>query len=290
MPVESERPYAWIQETERQADGTMAPGLTVFLVNRECPWRCAMCDLWRYTTVGRGAPGSITRQMDIAFQEAGVERLGWVKLYNAGSFFDLGAIPSEDYPGIAERCRSFSRVIVECHPSLVGEPLVRFRNLLGPTVRLEVAMGLETVHPEALEQMNKRFDPEGFRRSARFIRENACDLRVFLLARPPFVPRLEVEAWLDRSIDFAFECGADPVVVIPTRVGNGAMERLVRMGLHSPPELSQLERAMEYGLSRRRGRVFVDLWDMETLVGVDEDLARRRAHLEEMNATQGLRR
>ncbi len=286
MPVTSERPYAWLKEVERQADGRMAPGITVFLVNRECPWRCAMCDLWRYTLPGRGAAGSIARQIDIAFREAGTEGMEWVKLYNAGSFFDLGAIPAEDYPGIAGRCRAFSRVIVECHPSLVGRPLLRFRDLLGPRVRLEVAMGLETVHPEALEQMNKRFDLAGFRRAAWFIRGNQCDLRVFLLARPPFVPMQEVERWLERSIDFAFGSGADPVVIIPTRVGNGAMERLVRMGLHSAPAFSLLERGMEYGLSRGSGRVFVDLWDVESLVGADTDLARRRAVLEQMNASQ----
>lgn len=285
--VGSERPYAWLLERERQADGRMASGLTVFLVNRECPWRCAMCDLWRYTLVERGAAGSIARQMDIALRESGAEGVEWVKLYNAGSFFDLGAIPSGDYPEIAERCRGFSRVIVECHPSLVGKSLVRFRELLGPTVRLEVAMGLETAHAEALQQLNKRFDLVGFQRAARFIHESGCDLRVFLLARPPFVPVQEVEPWLRRSIDFAFECGADPVVIIPTRVGNGAMERLVRMGLHSPPAFALLERGLEYGLSRRRGRVFVDLWDVEGLVGPDTDLDRRRAALEQMNVSQG---
>lgn len=287
MPVTSQRPYAWLKEVERQADGRMAPGITVFLVNRECPWRCAMCDLWRYTLPGRGAAGSIARQIDIALREAGTEGMEWVKLYNAGSFFDLGAIPAEDYPGIAERCRAFSRVIVECHPSLVGNSLVRFRDLLGPKVRLEVAMGLETMHPEALEQMNKRFDLVGFRRAAWFIRGNLCDLRVFLLARPPFVPMQEVERWLERSIDFAFNSGADPVVIIPTRVGNGAMERLVRMGLHSAPAFSLLERGMEYGLSLGRGRIFVDLWDVEGLVGQDTDLAGRRAALEQLNASQG---
>jgi len=265
----------------------LTSGLTVFLVNRECPWRCAMCDLWRYTLPAKGAPESIPRQMDVALRESGASELDWVKLYNAGSFFDLGAIPAEDHPAIAERCRGFSRVIVECHPSLVGAPLLRFRDLLGRRTRLEVAMGLETAHPKALEQLNKRFDLEGFRRSARFIRANGCDLRVFLLARPPFVPVAEVEAWLERSIGFAFECGADPVVLIPTRLGNGAMERLASMGLHSVPSLDLLEHGMQFGLGLKRGRVFVDLWDVEQLVGSHPDLASRRLALERMNAIQG---
>ena len=40
-----------IVEDERTADGAVARVATVFLTGRECPWRCAMCDLWRYTTV-----------------------------------------------------------------------------------------------------------------------------------------------------------------------------------------------------------------------------------------------
>ena len=44
-----------IVEDERAADGGRARMATVFLTGRECPWRCAMCDLWRYTTVERHA-------------------------------------------------------------------------------------------------------------------------------------------------------------------------------------------------------------------------------------------
>ena len=41
-----------IVEDERTAEGSIARVATVFLTGRECPWRCAMCDLWRYTTAG----------------------------------------------------------------------------------------------------------------------------------------------------------------------------------------------------------------------------------------------
>jgi uncharacterized Fe-S cluster-containing MiaB family protein len=82
-----------------------------------------------------------------------------LKLYNAGSFFDAGAIPTADHPAIAERCRNFPRVVVECHPSLVGERMLPFRDRLGAT-RLEVAMGLETAHPGVLAKLDKRMTTE----------------------------------------------------------------------------------------------------------------------------------
>src|SRR5436190_547002 len=53
-----------------------------------------------------------------------------IKLYNSGSFFDPRAIPQEDYVAIAERVRAFERVIVECHPALVGGSAGEFRDLL----------------------------------------------------------------------------------------------------------------------------------------------------------------
>jgi hypothetical protein len=44
---------------------------------------------------------------------------------------------------------------------------------------------------------------------------------------------------------------------------------------------------MEYGLSRRQGRVFADLWDIERLFDCTCSPART-ARLREMNATQRL--
>ncbi|HTH46533.1 MAG TPA: radical SAM protein, partial [Candidatus Limnocylindria bacterium] len=134
-----DRPAGTLIEEEPDEDGNLRRSLTVFLTNRECPWRCLMCDLWQHTTRHAVAVGAIPQQIDAAFaNEPGP--FDQLKLYNAGSFFDAGAIPPADHPAIAGRCRGFSRLIVECHPSLVGERILPFRDQLGPT-RLEVALG-----------------------------------------------------------------------------------------------------------------------------------------------------
>jgi len=39
---------------------------TVFLTGRECPWRCAMCDLWRFTTLHDTPAGAIPAQIQAA--------------------------------------------------------------------------------------------------------------------------------------------------------------------------------------------------------------------------------
>src|SRR5205085_1817482 len=152
-------------------------------------------------------------------------------LYNAGSFFDPRAVPDADYDAVAGTLAGLSRVIVESHPALVGPRVDRFLAALArfggaPPPRLEVAMGLETAHPEALDRLNKRFTLDDFRRAANALGERRVDLRVFLLISPPFVPAADQDAWLLRSLDAAFSCGAIVVSLVPTRQGNGTMEAL----------------------------------------------------------------
>ncbi|HEU5020528.1 MAG TPA: radical SAM protein [Bryobacteraceae bacterium] len=270
--LDPRRPWAFFVEEERSKDGERVPVATVFLTNRECPWRCLMCDLWKNTLAASVAAGAIPEQIDYALGRLPAARQ--IKLYNSGSFFDPRAIPPGDYAAIAERVRSFERVIVENHPALVGEAAVRFRDLAGRP--LEIAMGLETAHPEILEKLNKRMTLDQFRRAADFLRANGIDLRVFILVKPPFMREEEAVEWAARSVDFAFDCGATAITLIPTRGGNGAMEELS----FAPPRLDTLEAAFEYGLGLRRGRVFVDLWDVRS------DDAARIDRLRRLNLTQ----
>lgn len=253
------RPWAFFVEDERSPSGEIVPVATIFLTNRECPWRCLMCDLWRNTLDADTPPGAIPAQIDHALRQLPVAR--HIKLYNSGSFFDPRAIPPEDYPAIASYLAPFERVIVECHPALVGDDCFRFRDRLsGP---LEVAIGLETVHPEILPRLNKGMTLPQFAAAADRLLRNGIDLRVFILVKPPFLEQEEdAVEWAARSVDFAFDCGATAVTLIPTRAGNGAMEALAASGEFSPPSFSAVEAAADYAVGLRRGRAFVDLWEV----------------------------
>ena len=123
-------------------------------------------------------------------------------------------------------------------------------------------MGLETVHPEILPRLNKRMTLDRFRSAARFLREARIALRAFVLAGLPFASDEESLEWACRSIEFAFDCGASAVAVIPTRTGNGALDALANGGEFRPPRVATLEAALDFGLGLRRGRVFADLWDL----------------------------
>jgi uncharacterized Fe-S cluster-containing MiaB family protein len=269
-------PYDFFVEEECNRDGVIDSVATIFLTNRECPFRCLMCDLWRNTLTTTVPAGAIPAQIDHALARLAAARQ--VKLYNSGSFFDLRAIPAADYEAIAARVHRFERVIVENHPSFTGVACLRFRDLLDGA--FEIAMGLETVHPQVLAGLNKRMTLDQFSAAASFLRRHEIDLRVFILVQPPLMPPAEALMWAERSLDFTMECGATAATLIPTRGGNGAMEALS----FAPPALAVLESAVEYGLRLRAGRVFADLWGVRE--GCPDCHALRVARLRQMNLQQ----
>lgn len=258
-PTDAYRPHASFVEPERTRHGIVEDVLTVLLTNRECPFRCLMCDLWKNTTQKRVPIGAIPAQIEIAL--AGARAATQAKLYNAGNFFDAQAIPPADLSRVAEQMAPFRSVVVECHPLLVGPRCTAFARMLGG--ELQIAMGLETVHPDVLPRLNKRMTLDDFARASRFLVGRSIPVRAFILLRPPPLDEDEGLDWARRSIDWAQDHGVECCVVIPTRAGNGAMEELQARGLFSPPTLASLERAVEHGVGRRRGRVFADLWNVE---------------------------
>jgi radical SAM enzyme (TIGR01210 family) len=280
--VDADKPYAFHVEEERFASGELGPVATVFLSNRECPWRCAMCDLWRNTLPDTVPPGAIPRQIDYALSQLPAARQ--IKLYNSGSFFDPRAIPPEDYPAIATRVSRFERVIVESHPALIGENCFKFQQLIQGT--LEVAMGLETANPTVLDKLNKRMTLEQYATAADRLRTRSIALRSFILVQPPFMPPDESLHWTCRSIDFALNCGATAVTLIPTRGGHGAMDELATYGQYVPANLSIVEDALDYGINLGGARVFADLWDISRVQCPSCCCDARVRRLRSMNASQ----
>jgi archaeosine synthase beta-subunit len=280
--VTEEKPSAFFVESERAASGAIEQTATIFLTNRECPWKCVMCDLWRNTTVSPVSPGSITRQIEFALSQ--LPSASVLKLYNSGSFFDSGAVSPSEWSSVARLCRSFRHVIVENHPRLVGAEVLRFRELLEGT--FEIAMGLETCHPKALDALNKRISLDVYYGAAEFLNRNGIAVRTFLLLNPPFISASEQNFWLRKSIQAAFQADSSVVSLIPTRSGNGALDDLARLGLFQEPTLGEIELAQEYGISEKRGRVFADTWDLERFSCCRACFAPRSARIAGMNLTQ----
>ncbi len=319
-----------------------APALAIFLAGAECPFRCVFCDLWRETLDGPTPPGAIARQVEIALRELGgpgdLDGSGAgsgrraapgelnetvVKLYNASNFFDPRAVPEEDLWAVAALLAPARRVVVECHPRLIldgregrgGDLCRRFAGALagdaGGGAELEVAMGLETVHPEAFPRLDKGMALEDFGAAAARLREMGVLVRAFVLVGAPFVPPEEAVTWAVRSVEHALAAGATHVSLIPVRVDDGTggpdradragsvMAALAARGELTPPRLGQLEEALERSLRVARARsmerlgssgreepvITADLWDLERFATCASCLPVRRARLELANET-----
>jgi len=300
-PLDPSRPYGVFVEEERDSSGDVVPVAAILLTNRECPWKCVFCDLWRNTLDESVDADHILAQTRLGLESCPGAR--WIKLYNAGSFFDPRAIPPDSIPTIADLLARFERVIVESHPALVlrenGSRVVRLRDALrdslgasrgGSSARLEVAMGLETVYPLSLERLNKGMTLDDFARAARILRRSEVDLRAFVLVQPPFTPPEESVHWALRSVEFARDQGARSVALIPTRGGNGALEALRDSGDFVPPRLATLEdaldRALELTAPRGTPVVAADLWDLERFSDCPACFPAREARLRRMNLAQ----
>jgi radical SAM enzyme (TIGR01210 family) len=280
--VDPSRPYAFLVEPERTSEGTVEDTAVIFLTNRECPFRCLMCDLWKNTTDDRVLDGAIAGQIEYALNR--LPRAQHIKLYNAGNFFDAQAIPPADWQRIAELLHPFRTVIVESHPKLIGQHCLALRDRLRPA--LQVAMGLETIHPEILPRLNKRMTLADFEKATLFLMEHDIAVRAFILLRPPFLREDEGVFWAKKSLQFAFDVGVECCVVIPTRAGNGAMEELAGQGQYAPPRLESLEEVLEYGLGLGYGRVFADLWEVERFYSCKHCGPARAERMRTMNLTQ----
>ena len=269
------KPYHAMLEQEIGPDGVLWDVATLFLVNRECPFRCLMCDLWKNTTVDVVDAGDIVAQVEAGLAQTGPGRA--VKLYNSGSWFDPKAVPISAYEPVARLVAGFERVIVESHCAFLGERAEQFLMLLrryNPDVVLEVAIGLETVHPEVLARLNKRVTTADFVTAAAWLRMRGMALRAFVLLRPPFLTEDEGLEWAKRTIDVAVHNGATFTALIPVRGGNGAMDILRAAGDWAPPSLASLEAGLRHGLTISgklpHQRVTADIWDISLFSDADD--------------------
>ena len=280
--VDPQRPYSWLVEKERTISGKIEDTGIIFLTNRECPFHCLMCDLWKNTTDESVSAGAIPAQ--IAWTLERMPEVKHLKLYNSGSFFDERAIPPEDYKEIASLLKNFETIIVECHPKLINDKCLKFRDMLKP--ELHIALGLETVHPKILQHLNKHMTLEDFSNSVNFLTKQDIHTRAFILLRPPLLSESDGIYWAERSIDFAFSSGVECCTIIPVRSGNGAMDFLIKKGDFSLPDIRSLETVLEYGIGLKSGRVFADVWDLGIFSTCNKCLVERTGRLVEMNLSQ----
>lgn len=287
-PKPGDSPIAALIEQEPSCPtGDPLDVLTVLLRGSECRFRCLMCDLWKSTHLGETPAGAIPRQIKEAITSLAADKQQprWLKLYNASNFFANYNVPKVDFPEIAKLCSPFERVIVENHPKVSNASINQFRDEISG--QLEIAMGLETIHPDVLKSLNKGMTLNDFSRACDELLQSSIDVRAFVLLRPPGMCEAEGIEWCLKSIEFAVSCGVRHISVIPLRAGNGAIEHLASQGLFETPHVESLEVILRDSITALVATITVDIWDWPKLRGhCPKCESSRRSRLESANLHQ----
>jgi len=281
--VDPYKAHGSVIDEERRPGATIERALTVFLAGAECPFTCSFCDLWQWTIDGATPNGALVRQLEDVLGTLGEPSPDRLKLYNASNFFDRRAVPIADHAAIAALAAPFTGITVESHARGIGPDVVDFARRLNG--RLEVAIGLETVHADAMAHLNKRLDFDRFDRAADDLAAHDIDLRVFVLLGTPYVRAEESVEWTMRSVEYALARGAAVVSIIPVRGGNGELERLASLGHFTSPTLTELESALDQCLFLGPGVVTADCWDAERLAACDTCRPARLQRLRRLNVS-----
>ncbi|MFM8578618.1 MAG: radical SAM protein [Planctomycetaceae bacterium] len=290
--VSDHLPVATFEELEVASAGRAVRCRVAILSGAECRFTCSMCDLWRHSLERPTEKGRLPKQIHSALVGEPLPPAEWLKLYNGSNFFDARSVPDADLPVIADLCRSRQRVIVENHPRLIGDAVWRFRDRLVGS--LEVAMGLETIHPTILPRLEKRMTIDDFAAATDRLHRESIDVRAFVLLGLPWATAEESLEWCVRSVDFARSIGVRHVSIVPTRTGNGYLDRLEREGAFERPSAALMERAFRAALGGdtpsdipAASVVTLDLWDWHSLAGhCDRCRDRRRSRLSAMALAQ----
>lgn len=270
-----ESPQGFLIDEEPDGQSGVVRTATYFLTGAECRFACAFCDLWKYTLDGPTPTGSLVRQIYQLHEKLASmsESVQWLKLYNASNFFDATNVPSEDVIPIAHACRGFQRVVVENHAALLAPRKVRDQVLefaIACQGELEIAMGLESIDPNAMPLFNKQLHLSAFESACEFLNREGIRMRAFVMLQPPGTPEHESVAWAVKSCRYAFSLGVERCGIVPTRLGNGWLDSLRDAGQWSPPNADQLEHvllALLCDTSENAGVAMVDLWDWEQVAG-----------------------
>lgn len=275
----------FITDMEPDAEGVPKPATTVFLIGKECPFRCLMCDLWKNTVETPSPPGALIAQLQSILPQ--IQHRHTIKLYNASNFFDPQAVPRSERNELARLVKEFELVVVENHPKLMSSQVVEFASQLSG--QLQVAMGLETADETILAWLNKQMTLRDYDRACGFLLENGISIRTFILLPAPGVKGDEVVAHTVASVRHALDCGSHVTSLIPLRAGNGIMDWLMDQNVVQLPTLNLVADTFAASIKlprKKEQRVLLDLWNLAALAGEGVDPVSICNQLEQMNLKQ----
>lgn len=233
-----------------------------FLGTVGCSWAkkggCTMCNYGGFAS-SPGNQGLIRQAEHLLKSWEHKGPLKEINLSALGSFFDEAELPLEARDGVLKRVvsrRTIDLLGVESRPEFITPENIRGTTaILGPRVRLEVGMGLESSNDFIRNVcMNKNLSEEAYLRAVECLKNSNVGVTTHILLKPPFLTEEEAIDDAIASINYAHEKGADRIVLMVSNVKDYTLTSwLVERGLYKVPTLwAVLEVALQIGEEARK--------------------------------------
>jgi archaeosine synthase beta-subunit len=216
---------AHVEFREEWFQGDSVRRAVVFLLTNGCEWAlksghgCTMCGhLAKQTRTHEPISADhFVGQFRTALKTIDSNGVPILNIFNNGSFFNEHEIPVEARRAILSMINgspSIRRLVVECRPEYITEPVVREARTILPDKELEIAIGLESSDDRVRRlAINKGFSLREFAEAARVIKDAGVKLKAYVLLKPPFLSEREAIEDAVQTISTAFSLGVDTVSI-----------------------------------------------------------------------------
>lgn len=255
----SPEPRMW-RERDR-LDDEVVDAFVFIMQTSGCRWShrsgCTMCGYHSDSIPGIDA-GQLHEQLTMAAKRYQGERV--VKIFTSGSFLDGREVPLEVQREVLQTFYGQAeKIVVETRPSFVPG-LDDVGDVVPSGKTLSVAMGLESANDRVLEYaVNKGFTSADWRQAAETVRSAGCEVKTYVLLKPPFLTEEEAiedaVATIDATADVSDAISLNPVAVH----GNTLVEYLWKRDLYRPPWLWSVAAVLDQASRRYDGRLTCDV-------------------------------
>lgn len=222
-------------------DRQVVDAFVIILQTRGCSWAlnsgCSMCGYFNDSSFSKIDKDLLLKQFELAMEKYNDEPI--VKIFTSGSFLDENEIPVVVRDKIIKNLfQKTQKVSVESRPEYVKPDLLKDIKKHTESKTFEVGIGLETSNDFVRENcINKGFSFSDFNKASDALKENRCDLKTYVLCKPPFITEKEAIADCVETIDKTKEM-TDIFSLNPVNVQkNTVVEYLWRRNQYRPPWL-----------------------------------------------------
>lgn len=176
-------------------DNKQVDAFVIIFRTRGCSWSlnsgCTMCGYFNDSMWEKVSDLDLLSQFDRAMELYSGEK--FVKIFTSGSLLDDDEIPSKVRKKILKRLtETVDKISIESRPDYITDKkLDDIRDII-KSKSLEIGIGLETANDTVREYaINKGFTFKDYKKSADIVKKNNCELKTYVLVKPPFLTEKE---------------------------------------------------------------------------------------------------